>query len=152
MVVDATRPSPTLPAALWSRFSPVNALVAVNKMDLPERAFAIPVEWTFTAVEVSALTGYGIDELRNAVIRLLDLMTGSGIDDELVAVNARHAASLAQAVGCLERATVLLGQSEPLELAGSELRGALDALGAIVGRIDNEAMLDRLFAAFCIGK
>lgn len=32
------------------------------------------------------------------------------------------------------------------------LRGALDRLGEITGRIDNERMLDRRFATFCIGK
>jgi len=32
------------------------------------------------------------------------------------------------------------------------MRGALDAIGAILGRIDNEAMLDVLFSSFCIGK
>jgi hypothetical protein len=34
----------------------------------------------------------------------------------------------------------------------AQARLALDALGEIVGRIDNERMLDKLFASFCIGK
>ncbi|MEY3911866.1 MAG: hypothetical protein RLY37_1334, partial [Verrucomicrobiota bacterium] len=38
------------------------------------------------------------------------------------------------------------------ELAAAQTRAALDALGEIVGRIDNERMLDKLFASFCIGK
>jgi len=37
-------------------------------------------------------------------------------------------------------------------LIASDLRAALNALGEITGRIDNERMLDRLFATFCIGK
>jgi tRNA modification GTPase len=32
------------------------------------------------------------------------------------------------------------------------LRGAADAFGEISGKIDNEKVLDRLFATFCIGK
>ena len=38
--------------------------------------------------------------------------------------------------------------------AGSDgpVRGALEALGEILGKYDHERMLDRLFAAFCIGK
>jgi len=32
------------------------------------------------------------------------------------------------------------------------LRGALEAIGTILGKIDNEAMLDVLFSTFCIGK
>jgi tRNA modification GTPase len=38
------------------------------------------------------------------------------------------------------------------ELAAAQARAALDSLGEIVGRIDNERMLDKLFASFCIGK
>ena len=38
------------------------------------------------------------------------------------------------------------------ELAAAQARSGLDALGEIVGRIDNERMLDKLFASFCIGK
>jgi tRNA modification GTPase len=37
-------------------------------------------------------------------------------------------------------------------LAATQCRLALDFLGEIIGRIDNERMLDKLFASFCIGK
>jgi tRNA modification GTPase len=42
----------------------------------------------------------------------------------------------------------------PVELAAGALREALDALGEITGRaaVENERMLDALFANFCIGK
>jgi tRNA modification GTPase len=45
-----------------------------------------------------------------------------------------------------------LDTDAPAELLASDLRQALDALGEILGRVDNETMLDRLFATFCIGK
>jgi tRNA modification GTPase len=38
------------------------------------------------------------------------------------------------------------------ELVASDLRSALEAFGEISGKIDNEKVLDRLFATFCIGK
>jgi tRNA modification GTPase len=40
----------------------------------------------------------------------------------------------------------------PAELLASDLCGVLEAFGEIAGRIDNERVLDRLFATFCIGK
>ena len=39
-----------------------------------------------------------------------------------------------------------------MELLASDLRDVLAAFGEITGKVDNEAMLDRLFATFCIGK
>ena len=90
--------------------------------------------------------------MRSALISLADAVTGSGGDDEFLAVNARHDAALAAAAEALGRADELLARADALELVGSELRLAVAALGEIVGRVDHEEILDRLFASFCIGK
>jgi tRNA modification GTPase len=45
-----------------------------------------------------------------------------------------------------------LSENIPSELVASELRVALDAFGQVSGKIDNERVLDQLFASFCIGK
>ena len=45
-----------------------------------------------------------------------------------------------------------LASGGPAELLASDLRGALEALGEISGKVDNERVLDQLFASFCIGK
>jgi tRNA modification GTPase len=42
--------------------------------------------------------------------------------------------------------------SEPPELLALELRGALDELGAMVGAVYTDDLLDRIFSRFCIGK
>jgi tRNA modification GTPase len=34
----------------------------------------------------------------------------------------------------------------------SDLRAALGAFGEVAGKVDNERILDQLFASFCIGK
>ena len=71
---------------------------------------------------------------------------------EHVAINARHAGALQEAAVNLSAAKAKLAAAEPSELVASDLRAALASLGEITGRIDNERMLDRLFATFCIGK
>jgi len=152
LVVDAGMPCPTLPATVQERLMEKHAVIAVNKCDLAQRAFAWLGSGVLAQVEVSARTGAGIDELRRTLVDLADQLTGSGGDEEHVAVNARHAVALADAAGCLERADRLLAESGPLELVGSELRTAIGAMGEIVGRIDHEQVLDRLFSSFCIGK
>jgi tRNA modification GTPase len=72
--------------------------------------------------------------------------------DDAVAINARHAYALNQAKADLASAQLKLAENEASELVASDLRGALAALGEISGRVDNERMLDALFANFCIGK
>jgi tRNA modification GTPase len=56
---------------------------------------------------------------------------------------------------CLEhlrRAHALALHEEPAELLALELRGALDELGAMVGAVYTDDLLDRIFSRFCIGK
>jgi tRNA modification GTPase len=52
----------------------------------------------------------------------------------------------------LAAARVKLRDGTAVELLASDLRGVLTAYGAISGKVDNERMLDALFATFCIGK
>jgi tRNA modification GTPase len=45
-----------------------------------------------------------------------------------------------------------LKDSELSELIAADLRDAIEHIGQVVGRVDNERMLDSLFKQFCIGK
>jgi tRNA modification GTPase len=151
LVLDATRPTPPLEPELLGRLKPGTALAVLNKKDLLHGpAAAVPPEG-IEAVAVSALTGSGINELSEAVGRLAEGLK-PGLGEDAVAINARHAHALSQAGDCLGQALGKLDAGSPTELLASDLRGALSALGEIAGRIDNERVLDRLFAEFCIGK
>jgi len=149
-VLDATRPLPALPASVANRLSTRNTVVVFNKFDLTE-AQAAKLPQDFPSVEVSALDGRGLDTLQAVIVRLADSFQ-SQTGEELIAINARHARALGQAKDSLESARLKLTEKTASELVASDLRGALEAFGEISGKIDNEKVLDRLFATFCIGK
>jgi tRNA modification GTPase len=149
LVVDATRPTPLPPASL--KLDPAVTLRVLNKADLLPGPPAFDPAPRFETLAVSAATGAGIDALREALVRRADgFQAAVGADS--IAINARHAHALSRAKECLAAALLKLESSPQLELLASDLRGALDALGEISGRVDNERVLDRLFATFCIGK
>ncbi len=153
VVLDATRPCPTLPAAVADRLTAANTVLVWNKADLAAPG-AVPAVWAgFVSVAVSALTGDGIEALERDVTELIDKERVT-FDGDVIAVNARHAGDLAEATQCLADAETKLGDAAVAadELMASDLRGALDALGRIGGRVDHERILDKLFASFCIGK
>jgi tRNA modification GTPase len=105
----------------------------------------------FPSVEISALNGVGITVLQENIVEMADRKrVQSG--NELIAINARHADSLARALSSLKDAADRISRDEPSELAASDLRQALESFGQIAGKVDNERMLDQLFASFCIGK
>lgn len=149
-VIDQTRPLPALPAALWERMSPQNTVAVFNKLDLPAvEGAGLPKP--FPVVHVSALLGAGMEALQAAIVQRAEAFR-TDIGEEIIAVNARHAAALESAKACLAAATEKLAENVPSELIANDLRGTLDAFGQIAGRIDNERVLDQLFASFCIGK
>ena len=73
-------------------------------------------------------------------------------EEGIAAINARHRDCLCRADGALESATALLESAAAPELAALELRGALEALGEISGKVDAEEILGAIFSRFCIGK
>ena len=151
LVFDATRPAPFLPLEILSRLTPQNTLVVINKTDLvPNGPCPQPPE-NLSAVKVSALTGAGCDELVSAIVRHAESFRMEYSED-FVAINARHANALNQATECLQAAMSKIPIESPIELLASDLRGVLNAFGEISGKIDNERILDHIFAKFCVGK
>ena len=111
-----------------------------------------------TAVGVHGLTvtevkGYGRQKghteiYRGAEYAVSFLPKGSG--ESALLTRERHRVAVTDAIAALERATTARhGQGE---LLAEDIRLAVVALERLVGRIDVEDVLDRLFAGFCIGK
>lgn len=98
---------------------------------------------------VSGLTGRGVSQLIEKVTGILELrITGASL-----AIRARHREALETGVASLQNALDELDRGmERAELAAEELRIAVRALEAMVGRIDVENLLDEIFASFCLGK
>ncbi|MEO2002640.1 MAG: tRNA uridine-5-carboxymethylaminomethyl(34) synthesis GTPase MnmE [Candidatus Poribacteria bacterium] len=103
------------------------------------------------AIEVSAMSREGLPKLIDAIA---DAAAGPDSDDaEPPAVtNARHVEALRHAVGSLAHASRTAWEDMPPELIAVDLRGALNALGLILGETVTDDILDRIFSQFCIGK
>lgn len=152
VVVDAADAPPALPADITAFLRSDNALLVLNKADLPAHPGCAALFPGMPRVCVSLTTGAGFDDLRAAIARELE-RDGLAPAEEALVVNTRHAEALRAGATALRSGVTLLRRADrPVELAVNDLRTALDRLGDIVGRIDNEQMLDRLFATFCIGK
>lgn len=118
-------------------------IVFRNKADLGEPAGQVAGVAGLTVLTGSALTG-DIDALLEAIrLRVTDRAAGAGV----LITRARHREALGEAWGALQRSV-----GAPPDLVAEEVRLALRALARIVGRFDVEVVLDRIFAAFCIGK
>ena len=100
-------------------------------------------------VRFSALTGAGRDEL---VAELLRRCGAGCLEGVQVALNARQRDLAAAAALSLGAALEAAAQQLPWDFWTIDLRAAVRALGEITGEAVSEAVLDRVFSRFCIGK
>jgi tRNA modification GTPase len=124
----------------------VPLLVVGNKLD---RLAADGLTAGAGDVAISALTGAGHGELAG---RLLALCGGSGLEGLQVALNARQRELAVAAAEGLTRSLQAANEGLPWDFWTIDLRGAVRSLGEITGEEVSEAVLDRVFARFCIGK
>ncbi len=132
---------------LWRNVrSACPALLVGNKRDLPRRC-----ESRETMVEVSALTGEGIDGLRTRV-RERALPGLEAMRDSSLVTNIRQEALLRRSKGALQRAAEAASAGIPHEMLLLDLYEALEPLDAVTGATTIEQVLDEIFSTFCIGK
>nr|MCR4875534.1 hypothetical protein [Clostridiales bacterium] len=73
------------------------------------------------------------------------------IPDRMTVSQPRHLDALKRAVGFLRSALETV-RTLPPDLAATDLMSAQSALGEITGDQVDEALLDRVFSGFCVGK
>lgn len=154
LVVDRSSPLTGDDLEIFGRCRGKSLLIVLNKMDLPDRVRQGPHTESlsrFPQVEVSALTGQGLEELRKAI---REAVMGDAADPLSfdTAPNARHRAALARALQGFQEAAHRIQEEAPMEIVAFELRSGLDALGEIIGGGGTEEVLNSIFSQFCLGK
>lgn len=110
-----------------------------TKADLP-----VAAPGTDGSVDVCALDQWHIPVLRRAIAEAAGGSRAAGV----AALLPRHRRALHEAAAQLAEARAC---PDPVVAAGC-LRGALDELGSLVGRISPDDVIGRIFATFCVGK
>ena len=100
-------------------------------------------------VRISALTGDGQDALVDALLRGCGCSGDQGLQ---VALNRRQRDLAAAAAASLTASLEASAASLPWDFWTIDLRAAVRSLGEITGQEVSEAVLDRVFSRFCIGK
>ena len=118
--------------------------IVLNKADLLE---VQPATSGSDCLEISALTGHGIDDLIAHLKATAGWREGS---DGTFTARRRHLDALERAGAHLEAARATLASQS--ELAAEELRMAQAALAEITGEFTSDDLLGEIFSSFCIGK
>jgi tRNA modification GTPase len=126
----------------------VPVLTVVNKIDLTGDAPLAASD----RVQLSALTGAGVDLLREALKRVAGWERETS-GETLILARERHLDALSRARTHLALAAERAAQrGAQLDLYAEELRLAGNALGEITGEVTADDLLGAIFSRFCIGK
>jgi tRNA modification GTPase len=115
-----------------------------NKIDL------LPNQPHTGEIPTSALTGFGLDNLRAAI--LAHLRSGSAAADEGALNNLRQHEAVTATLTALAAAASANLDRLPHELLLVDLHTALTALDTLTGATTSDDILALIFSTFCIGK
>jgi len=111
------------------------------------------VELNGNAIAVSAETGAGLQELLDAINNTLVAQHGEIAPDLPLLTRARHRHALGAACAEIEEFDQAWRERQlPAPVASVHLRTAVYMLEDLIGSVDVEDVLDRVFSSFCVGK
>jgi tRNA modification GTPase len=146
VVVDISQPLTAGDEALIARAQVSRHLIVGNKCDLGSSSTGI-----LACVSVSALTGAGIPELREAILNAV--APAGALEQETGFITSlRHERLLQKSAAALETAGAAVQSAIPHEMLLLDLYGALRPIDAITGATTADDILNRIFSTFCIGK
>ncbi|NUZ04400.1 tRNA uridine-5-carboxymethylaminomethyl(34) synthesis GTPase MnmE [Piscinibacter koreensis] len=123
---------------------------AARVLHVFNKADAAPAVETARGLSISAASGEGLAELRQA---LLERAGWQAAPEGVFIARARHVHALQRTAAHLDAAAQHASAGDrALELLAEELRLAHDALGEITGAFSADDLLGVIFAGFCIGK
>jgi tRNA modification GTPase len=154
-VLDASEPLTEADEKYLAEFAGKKRILVRNKTDLPVK-LNLPQDSRFTirdsrVVDVSCLSGQGIEALKDAI---KELVWSGEINAGMlqVMINSRHQDALNRACAATRQTIDALRGDVTLELVAMDLHIAVNAVGEIVGKTATEDLLDSIFSQFCIGK
>ena len=132
--------------ALLEKLSDRRPILVGNKSDLESKLAG------FTELlPVSAVTGEGIPELRDVILRRM--APGGLAEPESGGITSvRHEALLRESVEALQNARKAVEFAIPHEMLLLDLYAALRPIDAVTGATSADDILNRIFSTFCIGK
>ena len=147
VVVDGSEQLTSEDAALLAEAERApHAVVVLSKKDL---SGGITLDTTLPTVNVSSLTGEGIEALENTIAAMFPL---PDVPAGEILTNVRHAEAVGRALDSVRGALEALESGATPDIVLTESEGAMAALGELDGRTVREDVTERIFRRFCVGK
>ena len=150
-IIDSSRPLSQVDIKLFNRNDRKHIIRVLNKIDLKRKLFFNQELVNSEIIEISALTGQGIELLKDRIEQAA-LQTSTTSSELEVAINERHANAVTRSIHELRSAMREIHSNASIEIVAQQLRIGFSIIGEIVGKTTTEDLLESIFSKFCIGK
>lgn len=153
MVTDASRAPDENEKTLLEQTKDKKRIILLNKTDIKNENAMDELRTLVgdEAIEISAKTGEGADELIKKIKKMYNIGE-IGMSDDCIVTNMRHVRALSEAKNALIRARESLELNMPSDIASIDINIAIDSLGEITGAVVSEDIVSAIFHSFCVGK
>jgi tRNA modification GTPase len=150
VVLDSSQPASAEDSELLNHVNGRLAILVQNKSDITSPQFAVPSS-QLASLRTSAITGQGIPELRQEILRHVGGDSGVQVEAGFL-TNVRHRNLVRDSITALDAARGAVDSRVPHEMLLLDLYNALRPLDEITGATTTDDILNLIFSTFCIGK
>jgi len=151
LVVDGSEPLTEADRQIADLTAGKTTILVINKIDLPRTAADFDILPDAPRVEISALTGEGLEKLEETIVEVVFSGQVLASDEPLVS-SSRHKDILKRALDHIASAQQAHFRRMPADFVAIDLTSAANALGEITGETVTEDLLEVIFSEFCVGK
>ena len=130
------------------------SIILLNKSDLDsvlsedDRVFK---NITNNVLKISALNGYGLEELNSLISKMFSL-NEINFDNDVIITNLRHKNLISKAIENVKKSRNTVNENMPIDIIAIYIKEILEDLGNITGEFVTDDIINEIFSRFCLGK
>ena len=147
MVIDGSKGITNEDKEILATLDDKKTIILINKTDISNKDLKLDFK---NVVKGNTKDIDGLDDLKKKIIEMLNI---DEINKDLTYLsNARQTDLVNKASNALKEANKSIKNNVPIDMIESNLKECYNYLGEIIGDTYEEAVIDRLFHDFCVGK
>ena len=151
VVLDSSSPLDSDDIDVLENSKDKKRIILLNKSDIESKFDTSEYFNDDIIIKTSAKTGYGTDDLAEAIEKLCKLGEIESENGRII-TNMRHKSALIGANEALLRVVDALDSGMPCDIVSIDIASAMNCLGEITGETVSESVVSDIFHSFCVGK
>ena len=152
-ILDSSKPLEKEDFEILKLIENKKSILILNKVDIDNQIIKKKdlEHFNKTIINISAKTGYGIENLYNEIVKMFEINEVE-IDNCEIITNIRHKNQIRKAINCIDNSIDSISNNMPIDIISINIREILNCLNDITGENVTDDIINKIFSKFCLGK